>query len=130
LASTSSDKTAAVFSLHGPSPAVAPSPSAAINESLPDTDGLGPGIGHGNDASRRSSTSMSSRYTFARHATFGGSHQRWVWDAVFSADSAYLLTACSDGQARLWDVTRPSQPMRHYTGHSRAVTAVALADTA
>merc|ERR1711967_18850 len=30
-------------------------------------------------------------------------HQRWVWDCAFSADSAYLVTACSDHYARLWD---------------------------
>src|SRR5262245_7630641 len=28
-------------------------------------------------------------------------HQRWVWDCAFSADSAYLVTACSDHYARL-----------------------------
>lgn len=31
-------------------------------------------------------------------------HQRWVWDAVFSADSFYIVTASSDTTAKLWDV--------------------------
>lgn len=33
-------------------------------------------------------------------------HQRWVWDCAFSADSAYLVTACSDHYARLWELSR------------------------
>lgn len=32
-------------------------------------------------------------------------HQRWVWDAVFSADSCYLISASSDSTAKLWDVS-------------------------
>lgn len=32
-----------------------------------------------------------SRYEFALEKTLVG-HQRWVWDAAFSADSAYLVT--------------------------------------
>ena len=32
-------------------------------------------------------------------------HQRWVWDAVFSADSYYIITASSDQSAKLWDVS-------------------------
>ena len=54
-------------------------------------------------------------------------HQRWVWDAVFSADSAYLVTASSDQTARLWDVAQ-GETIRHYTGHHKAVTCVALHD--
>ena len=34
-------------------------------------------------------------------------HQRWVWDAVFSADSYYIITASSDHNAKLWDVSTP-----------------------
>ena len=30
--------------------------------------------------------------------------QRWVWDAAFTADSRYLLTASSDSVARLWSL--------------------------
>ena len=56
-------------------------------------------------------------------------HQRWVWDAVFSADSAYLVTASSDQTARLWDVAQ-GETIRHYTGHHKAVITVALHDRA
>lgn len=35
-----------------------------------------------------------SRYEFALEKTLVG-HQRWVWDAAFSADSAYLVTGKS-----------------------------------
>jgi len=54
-------------------------------------------------------------------------HQRWVWDCVFSADSAYLVTASSDQVARLWDLTM-GESIRHYTGHHKAVSCVALKD--
>ena len=56
-------------------------------------------------------------------------HQRWVWDAVYSADSAYLVTASSDQTARLWDLSQ-GETIRHYTGHHKAVTAVAMHDHA
>lgn len=40
------------------------------------------------------------------HACFvQADHQRWVWDAVFSAVSHYLVTASSDKTATLWDVS-------------------------
>ena len=50
-----------------------------------------------------------------------------VWDAVYSEDSAYLVTASSDQTARLWDVAS-GETIRHYTGHHKAVIAVALHD--
>eukprot|EP00824_Muranothrix_gubernata_P017398 TRINITY_DN35669_c0_g1_i1.p1 TRINITY_DN35669_c0_g1~~TRINITY_DN35669_c0_g1_i1.p1 ORF type:complete len:308 (-),score=62.25 TRINITY_DN35669_c0_g1_i1:10-933(-) len=56
-------------------------------------------------------------------------HQRWVWDGVFSADSAYLVTASSDHTARLWDLST-GESIRVYTGHHKAVVAVALNDNA
>lgn len=55
-------------------------------------------------------------------------HQRWVWDACFSADSAYLVTASSDYTAKLWDV-QTGEVIRHYAGQM-AVTCVALNDSA
>ena len=55
-------------------------------------------------------------------------HQRWVWDAVFSADSGYLVTACSDDWARLWNL-QTGEVVRQYTGHWSAVTCVALNDS-
>eukprot|EP01096_Ripella_sp_DP13-Kostka_P002250 TRINITY_DN13019_c0_g1_i1.p1 TRINITY_DN13019_c0_g1~~TRINITY_DN13019_c0_g1_i1.p1 ORF type:complete len:320 (-),score=106.20 TRINITY_DN13019_c0_g1_i1:206-1141(-) len=54
-------------------------------------------------------------------------HMKWVWDGVFSSDSAYLVTASSDQSARLWDITQ-GDSIRHYTGHQKAVTCVALSD--
>ena len=56
-------------------------------------------------------------------------HQRWVWDCAFSADSAYLVTACSDHYARLWELSSQSI-IRQYNGHHRGAVAVALNDTA
>merc|ERR1711937_178645 len=54
-------------------------------------------------------------------------HQRWVWDCAFSADSAYLVTACSDHYARLWEVSG-QQIIRQYNGHHRGAVCVALND--
>ena len=65
---------------------------------------------------------------FACDKTLNG-HQRWVWDAVYSEDSAYLVTASSDQTARLWDVAS-GETIRHYTGHHKAVICVALHDRA
>jgi target of rapamycin complex subunit LST8 len=56
-------------------------------------------------------------------------HQRWVWDCAFSADSAYLVTACSDHFARLWELSSQSI-IRQYNGHHRGAVCVALNDTA
>ncbi|KAI4189399.1 MAG: hypothetical protein L6R41_001507 [Letrouitia leprolyta] len=55
------------------------------------------------------------------------SHQRWVWDCAFSADSAYLVTACSDHYARLWELNT-STVIRQYNGHHRGAVCVALND--
>lgn len=55
-------------------------------------------------------------------------HQKWVWDAVFSADSSYLVTASSDHSARLWNL-RTGEVVRQYTGHQTAVTSIALNDS-
>jgi G protein beta subunit-like protein len=56
-------------------------------------------------------------------------HQRWVWDCAFSADSAYLVTACSDHYARLWELSTENI-IRQYNGHHRGAVCVALNDTA
>lgn len=56
-----------------------------------------------------------------------GAHQRWVWDCAFSADSAYLVTACSDHYARLWELSSQSI-IRQYNGHHRGAVCVALND--
>lgn len=55
-------------------------------------------------------------------------HKKWVWDAVFSADSSYLVTASSDRSALLWNL-RTGTPVRQYTDHDYAVTCVALNDS-
>lgn len=54
-------------------------------------------------------------------------HQRWVWDCAFSADSAYLVTVCSDHYARLWELST-STIIRQYSGHHRGAVCVALND--
>jgi len=56
-------------------------------------------------------------------------HQKWVWDCVFSADSAYLITGSSDQIARLWDLSQ-GETIRTYTGHTKAITCIALNDSA
>lgn len=63
---------------------------------------------------------------FPLEATLMG-HQRWVWDCAFSADSAYLVTACSDHYARLWELASQSV-IRQYNGHHRGAVCVALND--
>lgn len=59
--------------------------------------------------------------------TLAAPHQRWVWDCAFSADSAYLVTACSDHYVRLWDLAT-NETVRQYNGHSKGVISVALND--
>ncbi len=49
-----------------------------------------------------------------------------MWDACFSADSAYLVTASSDFTAKLWDV-HSGEVIRNYTS-TMAITCVALND--
>lgn len=63
---------------------------------------------------------------FKLESTLTG-HQRWVWDCAFSADSAYLVTACSDHYARLWEL-HSEQIIRQYNGHHRGLVCVALND--
>jgi G protein beta subunit-like protein len=63
---------------------------------------------------------------FKLESTLQG-HQRWVWDCAFSADSAYLVTACSDHYARLWEL-HSEQIIRQYNGHHRGLVCVALND--
>lgn len=58
-----------------------------------------------------------------------GHNQRWVWDVAFSADSQYLFTASSDNLARLWNLST-GEVKREYSGHSKALTALAFKDGA
>lgn len=54
-------------------------------------------------------------------------HQKWVWDGVFSIDSAYLISVSSDQTARLWDLSS-GLTLKEYTGHSKGLISVALND--
>ncbi|XP_066153352.1 target of rapamycin complex subunit lst8 [Euwallacea fornicatus] len=54
-------------------------------------------------------------------------NQRWVWDAAWSADSQYVFTASSDNFAKLWNV-ETGKMEREYSGHQKAVTALAFRD--
>lgn len=51
----------------------------------------------------------------------------WMWDVAFSNDSKYVFTASSDGIARLWKIENKFIE-REYTGHSKALTAIAFRD--
>lgn len=55
-------------------------------------------------------------------------HSNWLWDVVFSADSSFLVSVASDGSARLWDV-EGAECICIYSGHGKALTAVAMNDT-
>jgi len=81
------------------------------------------GGGAGSGSSSNSSTSTG----FKWERTLLG-HTAWVYDAAFSADSAYLVTASSDKTAKLWDV-KSGAIILDYKGHTKAVTAVALNDS-
>jgi G protein beta subunit-like protein len=78
-------------------------------------------------ASDKTAKIWNARRGFALEKTLA-QHQRWVWDACFSADSAYLVTASSDHSARLWDLSSGAA-IRYYSGHSLAVTCCALNDS-
>lgn len=56
-------------------------------------------------------------------------HQRWVWDAAFSSDSQYVFTASSDGFAKIWNIETGNME-KEYSGHLKAVTALAFKDCA
>ncbi|CDW51951.1 target of rapamycin complex subunit lst8 [Trichuris trichiura] len=54
--------------------------------------------------------------------------QRWVWDCAFTLDSQFIFTCSSDNFLRLWRC-EGGPPVYEYTGHQRAVTALAFRDT-
>lgn len=51
----------------------------------------------------------------------------WMWDVAFSNDSKYIFTASSDGIGRLWKIDTITIE-REYSGHSKALTAIAFKD--
>lgn len=65
--------------------------------------------------------------TLSPYKVLTSDSQRWVWDVAFSADSQFLVTASSDSVVRLWHV-ETAETRREYTGHQKAVTALALSD--
>lgn len=65
---------------------------------------------------------------FSDSATLKVNGQRWVWDCAFTLDSQYLFTCSSDNMMRLWRVDGGT-PIREYSGHQKAITALAFADS-
>ena len=65
--------------------------------------------------------------TITLASTLNG-HGNWIWDAAFSADSSFILTGSSDNTARLWDVAA-GEVICIYSGHAKAITAVAMNDS-
>ena len=55
------------------------------------------------------------------------SFNRWVWDIAFSADSHFLVSGSSDGNARLWNVDSGAI-VQEYAGHNKAITCLAFYD--
>jgi target of rapamycin complex subunit LST8 len=115
LATCSADHTAKIWEVRDLDPAAAPSP-------------LTPNGGGSNGASSNGASNGDENgpKPYPLEATLTG-HQRWVWDCAFSADSAYLVTACSDHYARLWEL-HTQQIIRQYNGHHRGAVCVALND--
>ncbi|CAN8002950.1 unnamed protein product [Ixodes hexagonus] len=62
-------------------------------------------------------------------AELSNANQRWVWDVAFSYDAQFLITASSDSVARLWSVG-PAEVKREFSGHQKALTALAFRDGA
>ena len=115
LVTTSSDQTAKLWDIPPPSPPqISSSSSSSSSPSSPEGGGVG--------------VSSSSMRGVPKVSQILGHHKRWVWDAVFSADSSYLVTACSDYWARLWNL-QTGEVVREYIGHRSTVTCVALNDS-
>ncbi|KAI1113947.1 WD repeat-containing protein pop3 [Nemania sp. NC0429] len=115
LATCSADHTAKIWSVPLTDPDSAEMPFM--------TNGNGT---HGNGAHQMVTNGDGETKPFPQEATLTG-HQRWVWDCAFSADSAYLVTACSDHYARLWELGSQTV-IRQYNGHHRGAVCVALND--
>jgi G protein beta subunit-like protein len=117
LATCSADHTAKIWEVREIDPAAAPVPTKSATN------------GNHHDPSSPSASGVPADdepKPYPLEATLTG-HQRWVWDCAFSADSAYLVTACSDHYARLWEL-HTQQIIRQYNGHHRGAVCVALND--
>jgi len=60
-------------------------------------------------------------------ATHSLPSMKWVWDCAFSADSNFLVTASSDGTARLWNLST-GEAIRQYQGNQKPLTCLAFRD--
>lgn len=64
--------------------------------------------------------------SFQLTCTLSG-HQKWVWDGVFSIDSAFLISVSTDQTARLWELST-GLTLKEYAGHKKGIISVALND--
>lgn len=57
-------------------------------------------------------------------------HDRWIWDATFTADGGYMLTASSDGCAKLWCTSGDTinDAVCTFKGHQKGLTSIFLND--
>lgn len=120
LATCSADHTAKIWEVKDNLDELEPSQTLVNSSSNQQQNGGGV---HGQQAQ---ANSAGPPVPFKLESTLTG-HQRWVWDCAFSADSAYLVTACSDHYARLWELSS-EQIIRQYNGHHRGAVCVALND--
>ncbi|KAI1205179.1 quinon protein alcohol dehydrogenase-like superfamily [Annulohypoxylon truncatum] len=126
--SSDESSSASLSNIPMPGSTIGSSPLNGINGQL-NGDGSNPivgGMGIGNMGMGMGGPGAGEAKPYPLEATLTG-HQRWVWDCAFSADSAYLVTACSDHYARLWEL-HSQQVIRQYNGHHRGAVCVALND--
>jgi target of rapamycin complex subunit LST8 len=133
LATCSSDHTAKIWAVPTQDPDNPDAPpetnghdAFASDEATVGEDRHGDTNGNTNGNTNGAMNGEAESKAFPLEATLTG-HQRWVWDCAFSADSAYLVTACSDHYARLWELGSQSV-IRQYNGHHRGAVCVALND--
>ncbi|KAK4954792.1 TOR complex subunit lst8 [Elasticomyces elasticus] len=127
LATCSADHTARIWSITQSSSSSTPTPLPITDGSANTPDGSpNPHSRAHGSKSPNANMGVDESGTFALEHILDG-HQRWVWDCAFSADSAYLVTACSDHYARLWEL-QSRTVIRQYNGHHRGAVCVALND--
>ena len=119
IATASADKTIKLWSVIPPVGSPHANNGAASNNSS-----IG-GSSGSTSASGTVGSSASNRYELDKVLAH---HQRWVWDAVFSADSLYMVTVSSDQTGKLWNI-KTGEVMKTYVGHNLTVSCVALNDS-